>query len=124
MKNYLIHYGVKGMKWGVRKDKKSKKFSFSDGIDSIRNNSQYTKTNFPIFLKPKEYGRVMSSFLSNSSKEKLKKRTSHFYYGNYRYTMEKFDDDDGDIYYKITDKQQIPNTKTGLMPRDFNKKEE
>lgn len=69
MKNELYHYGVLGMKWGVRKDPRSSRRSISDEDLSSRINKLDTKTG-KLDTKARKYSAKAAKYNRKANKAK------------------------------------------------------
>lgn len=70
-KDYLKHYGVLGMKWGVRKDRKSSRGKRGIGTNNVKNMSNYElQTAIDRMRLEKQYTELVSgpSMSSKTSK--------------------------------------------------------
>lgn len=105
----LYHYGVKGMKWGVRRGP-----PYPVKKKSVTNRGNYVKIGFQFFAKKasarktvrlpkKEYAHVMSELATNITKEQRKNRTIVKYIGQYAYTFE----NNFDNTYRVIGKEKI-----------------
>ena len=113
--NELYHYGVKGMKWGVRK---------SESVSASNKSSTSPKMNLQLFgklkslktvkLKTEEYARVMSEIHTNITKKEKESPIIVKAIGNYYYTFENHFDDT----YKVVGKNKIPQSTTKLHQRN------
>ena len=110
----LYHYGIKGMKWGVRR---SKKYLKKDSGKLKMNMQLFAKRADdlePIQLHPAEYARVLSDFMLHTTKEQRKKKVIHKANGNHTYTFRKRKDGTFDIINRV----EIPDAITKLFERD------
>lgn len=102
--NELRHYGVKGMKWGVRHDRK--RFSKSRkrakmGLDFFGKKTSDEPT---ILLPKKEYAHVMSELHTHiTDEERLSYKIIIKHIGKYRYMFENNFDDS----YRVIGKNKL-----------------
>lgn len=109
----LYHHGIKGMKWGVRRDKEQ----LAKSASHVRMNLQFfakrAKSRKTIEVNPKEATRVLSELRTNITKEQKKLPVITKAIGNYTYTFENHFDDT----YRIIGRKEIPQSTTGILRR-------
>lgn len=100
----LYHYGVKGMKWGVRKERRK---GLSQGLKTAKIGLQFfalkATSRKTIRLPAKEYAHVMSEIATNITKEQRQHGTITKHIGNYIYTFE----NNFDGTYRVIGKRKI-----------------
>jgi hypothetical protein len=109
----LMHYGVKGMHWGVRKDDDS----VEKIVKSVNMNLQYfakkASSRKTVKLGTQEYAHVMSELRTNITAEEKTHPIVRKAIGDFIYSFENHFDDT----YRVIGKKQIPDTMTGLLER-------
>lgn len=109
----LMHYGVKGMRWGVRKADKA--------VVNVKN---HVTMNLQLFAKKatsrktvklgtKEFAHVMSELRTNITKEEKTHTVVNKAIGNFVYSFENHFDDT----YRVIGKRKIPESVTGILER-------
>lgn len=104
--NELCHYGVKGMKWGVRKDRINDHVKI--GVQFFAKNASSCKT---IKLSTKEYAHVMSELMTNITEAQKKHPTVIKLIGNFMYTFE----NNFDGTYRVIGKKKNPGITASMM---------
>lgn len=74
--SYLYHHGVKGMKWGVRKDKRS---SQKDNYDYLKKHSKYANWSNHTDGKKLNNNKTFKKAASSKKMKKLAKRSQEDY---------------------------------------------
>lgn len=102
--NELRHYGVKGMKWGIRHDRKK----FSKSKNRVKIGLQFfakrASDKDGILLPKKEYAHVMSELHTHiSEKERTSYKIIIKHIGKYTYIFENNFDDS----YRVIGKNKI-----------------
>lgn len=109
----IIHYGIKGMHWGVRKSNKSVT-KLSKGVKmNLQFFAKKASTRKTVRLSTKEYAHVMSELRTNITKEEKKHTVINKAIGNFMYSFENHFDDT----YRVIKKKKIPKATTGLLER-------
>lgn len=84
----LYHHGVKGMKWGIRKDDRNLENNSDYGIINTYPNVK-SASDFPtVQLERREYAHVMSEIATNITNEQRTHNIVHKYIGDHLYTFE------------------------------------
>lgn len=105
--SYLQHYGVKGMKWGVRKRRYTK--TSNRGKIGIQFFAKKAKDRKTILLKPSEYSHVMHELATWITEEQKSSPVFHKPIGDHVYM---FENNGGS--YRVIGKKKIrssPKTK-------------
>lgn len=98
----LYHYGVKGMKWGVRKVKTSAR---KIDLQSLASKAKFLS---PITLSEKEYAHVMSEIATHITQRERSQPVIVKNIGKYKYMFVNHLDNTYDVVYK----QAIPGAFT------------
>lgn len=110
---YIHHYGVLGMKWGIRKERRRLAKDRKSVIMDLQRYSKKAKRRKTVHLGVKEYAHVMSELRSNITKEQKKHLVINKAIGEHIYTFENHFDDT----YRVVGKTKIPEAATGLLER-------
>lgn len=108
--SYLQHYGVKGMKWGVRKRRYTK--TSSRGKIGLQFFAKKANTRKTILLKPSEYEHVMHELATWITEEQKSSPVFHKPIGKHIYT---FSNTNGT--YRIIGKKKIPDSSSKIYER-------
>lgn len=107
---FLAHYGVKGMKWGVRKKRYTK--ASSRGKIGLQFFAKKANTRKTVLLKPSEYEHVMHELATWITEEQKRSPVIHKNIGRYTYT---FSNTNGN--YRVINKKKIPGTSEYIYER-------
>lgn len=109
----LYHYGVKGMKWGVRRSPEE----LARAAKRVKMNLQFFAKRAsdvkPPRLSKQEFAHVMSELRTHITKKEKELAIITKHIGGYTYTFENHFDDT----YRIIKKRKIPKSMTGLLER-------
>lgn len=110
----LYHYGIKGMKWGIRRSAEY----LAKSRERVKMNLQFfakrAKSRPTLNLDVVEYAHVMSELRTNITKEQKTHTVINKAIGNHIYTFENHFDDT----YRIIGKKMIPDSVTQLFERN------
>lgn len=107
---FLAHYGVKGMKWGIRKKRYTK--ASSRGKIGTKSPAKRAKDRKTLLLKPSEYEHVMHELATWITEEQKSSPVFHKPIGKYIYV---FSNNNGK--YRIIGKAKIPGTSSKIYER-------
>lgn len=109
----LVHYGVKGMKWGVQKADKTVAKVGERVTMNLQIFGKKTSSRKTVKLSAHEFAHVMSELRSNITKEEKNHVVINKAIGNFVYSFENHFDDT----YRVIGKRKIPDAITGLLER-------
>lgn len=109
--SYLTHYGVKGMKWGVRRKRNPVALRLRMNIQLFAKRPKSLKT---VKLSREEYARVMHEVTTHASA--LQKTMPIFSkpIDSYTYTFENHFDGT----YRVVGRKKISKSTTGILKRN------
>ena len=110
----LFHYGIKGMKWGVRRSREQLDKLAGRAKMNLQLFAKRAKSRKAIRLDVREYAMVMSELRTHITDEEKKKTIIRKPIENHIYRFENNFDDT----YRVIGKRKIPNGATGLLKRD------
>lgn len=109
----LRHYGVKGMKWGVRRTQEQLDKSHGAVKLNLQMFAKKASSRRTLHLPIKEFAHVMSELQTHITPEQKQMKVIQKPIGDYVY---KFENNFNDTY-RIIGKRKIPHTMTGLLER-------
>lgn len=110
----LFHYGIKGMKWGVRRSREQLDKLAGRATMNLQLFSKRVKSRKTLRLDVREYAMVMSELRTHITDEEKKKAIIRKPIENHIYRFENNFDDT----YRVIGKRKIPDGATGLLKRD------
>ena len=110
----LFHYGIKGMKWGVRRSREQLDKLAGRATMNLQLFGKRVKSRKTLRLDVREYAMVMSELRTHITDEEKKLPVIIKPIENHIYKFENHFNDT----YRVMDKGKIPNGATGLLKRD------
>lgn len=110
----LFHYGIKGMKWGVRRSREQLDKLAGRATMNLQLFGKRVKSRKTLRLDVREYAMVMSELRTHITDEEKKLPVIIKPIENHIYKFENHFNDT----YRVIDKWKIPNGATGLLKRD------
>ncbi len=98
--DYLCHYGIKGMRWGVRRTNLHSD-NYRDKLRTIQFFANKASKFKKIRLDKREYAHVLSELATNITEEQKKHDVVKKYIGNYLYSFRNNHDGTYDVIHKL-----------------------